>query len=74
MIQLKLQTPYIDESGNVKPNLEKHYAEDENGVRYKIIQVETNTLFDEAVDVIPCRFTYKATDKPVEVEDDGSRI
>lgn len=71
MIELKVQRPYIDESGNVKENLEKHYAEDENGVRYKIIQVETNIPFDEAIDVIPCRYTYKATDKIIEEMENG---
>lgn len=71
MIELKVQNPYIDENGNVWGNLERHYAEDENGVKYYILQVETGIEYDEAVDKIPCRYTYKVTDKPVEVEDDG---
>lgn len=71
MIQLKLQTPYIDERGNAKPNLEKHYAEDENGVKYYILQVETGVEYTEAVDVVPCRYTYKATDKIIEENNNG---
>ena len=65
MIELKLQSPYIEEDGNVRSNLEKHYAEDENGKPYYILQVETGIEYSEAVDVIPCKYTYKATDRPV---------
>lgn len=74
MIELKLQNPYIDADGVVKENLEKHYAEDENGVRFYILQLPTCIEYEEAIDVVPCRYTYKVTDKPVEVENDGSRI
>jgi hypothetical protein len=44
----------------------KHYAEDEQGVRYYIKQVETGAEYDEAVDILPCRYTYVVTDKRVE--------
>ena len=33
---------------------------------YKIKQVETDIIYDEAVDAIPCRYTYEATDLPIE--------
>ena len=66
MVELKVQRPYIDENGNVRNDLEKHYAEDENGVKYHIIQLETGAEYSEAVDKVPCKYTYKATDKPVE--------
>lgn len=46
----------------------RHYAEDEQGVRYWIKQVETGVEYDEAVDILPCRYTYIITDKPVEQE------
>ena len=62
MIELKLQRPYI------KDNLERHYAEDENGVKYKIKQNETGYIYDEAVDLTPCRYTYSITNEPVEQE------
>jgi hypothetical protein len=66
MIELKLQRPYIDENGNIREKFEKHYAEDKNGVKYKIKQVETGAIYDEAVDLVPCRYTYIATLEKVE--------
>ena len=47
-------------------NLIRHYAIDENGKQYKILQVETNIIYDETIDVMPCRYTYKATDEVIE--------
>ena len=35
----------------------------------KLRQIETDTLYDDAVDVIPCRFTYEETDIPISNED-----
>ena len=58
MIEVKIIYPY--EGRN---DLIKHYAEDENGNKYKIKQVETSIIYDEAVDVYPCRYTYDATDE-----------
>lgn len=38
---------------------------------YKIVQVETGIVYDDAVDVVPCRYTYEETEEPVEeVTDD----
>lgn len=34
----------------------------------KIRQVETGFLYDDAVDVVPCRYTYEETDIPIEEE------
>ena len=31
-----------------------------------LLQVETGVEYDEAVDVIPCLYTYEETDNPVE--------
>lgn len=67
MIELKTQNPYINESGKTFENLEKHYAEDESGKRYKILQLETGIVYDEAVDIYPCKYTYKATEDEVEI-------
>lgn len=47
-------------------NLIRHYAEDENGARYYIKQVETGIEYDEAVDIIPCKYTYIETSKKIE--------
>lgn len=65
MIELKLQTPFIDENGVTHKTLEKHYAEDENGKKYYIIQKETGNKYDSAVDTAPCRYTYEATEEEI---------
>lgn len=31
-----------------------------------IRQIETGTLYSDAVDVVPCRYTYEETETPVE--------
>lgn len=31
-----------------------------------ILQVETNTKYDEAYDVIPCKYTYKEMEEEIE--------
>ena len=69
MIELKLQKPYIDFNGNVRNDLEKHYAEDENGVQYKIKQNETGIIYGEAVDLVPCIYTYTATEERIVVNE-----
>jgi hypothetical protein len=35
----------------------------------KLRQVETDTLWNDAVNAIPCRFTYEETDLPIEHDD-----
>ena len=32
----------------------------------KLLQVETGNLYEDAVDVIPCPYTYEETDIPIE--------
>ena len=54
----------------IKDKLIRHYAEDEQGNKYYIRQVETGVEYSEAVDVLPCRYTYVATDKRMEVSND----
>lgn len=54
--------------------LVRHWANEisENGTdgyeraTHKIKQVETGIVYDEAVDVVPCRYTYEVTDIPIE--------
>ena len=36
----------------------------------KILQVETNIVYDDAIDIVPCRYTYTETDEPIEPIDD----
>lgn len=33
----------------------------------KIRQIETGAVYDDAIDVIPCRYTYEETDEPIDV-------
>ena len=35
----------------------------------KIRQVETGDIYDDAVDVAPCRYTYEETDELIEAEE-----
>lgn len=34
----------------------------------KMRQIETGVIYDDAVDVMPCRYTYEETDIPIEPE------
>lgn len=42
----------------------RHYSD----VGYKIRQIETGVLYDDAVDVLPCRYTYEETAEPIDEE------
>lgn len=44
----------------------RHYSD--AGV--KIRQVETGAVYEDAVDVLPCRYTYTETDIPIEEADE----
>jgi len=41
--------------------LVRHYSD----ANFKIRQIETGAVYDEAVDVIPCRYTYEETDEQI---------
>lgn len=47
----------------VPTNCIRHYSD--QGI--KIRQIETDTLWDDAIDILPCAFTYEETDIPVEL-------
>jgi hypothetical protein len=51
----------IDEEGN------EHIVEIE-GDFYYIKQIETGIEYEEAIDIIPCKYTYMVTDKKIEKE------
>lgn len=53
-----------------KSNLIEHYS-DEN---FRIRQVETGHIYDTAVDVLPCRYTYEETDEPIEPMSDEATV
>lgn len=62
------QKPYIDENGNERENLVKHYSDKGLYIR----QVETGVEYTEAVDVVPCRYTYEETETPIETADEAT--
>lgn len=47
------------------PKRIRHYS-DQN---FKIRQVETGRIYDDAVDRYPCKWTYEETDEPIEPEE-----
>lgn len=47
-------------------NLIKHYS-DKN---LKIIQIETGLIYLDAIDSMPCKYTYIESDIPIETYDD----
>lgn len=53
----------IQKEVNVDSRILLHTYSDSN--KY-ILQVETNTKYDEAYDVIPCRYTYVETEEEIE--------
>lgn len=55
-----IQTEFLKDG-----KLIRHYSDKE----MKLLQVETGIMYDEAIDVVPCRYTYAETDKPIEKEE-----
>ncbi len=47
------------------PKRIRHWSDE-----YKIMQVETGIIYDEAVDRYPCKYTYVETYIPKETEDE----
>ena len=40
----------------------RHYSD--SGM--KLLKVETGMVYDEAIDIVPCQYTYEETDTPIE--------
>ena len=40
----------------------RHYSN--SGMKLK--QVETGAVYDDAIDIVPCQYTYEETDTPIE--------
>lgn len=55
----------IVELFNDKPNLVRHYSDEGK----QILQKETGIVYDEAIDTIPCRYTYEETDTYIAEEE-----
>ena len=60
MIQLITEYPF-----NNDYTLVKTYAIDELGNHYKIQQIQTGVIFDEAIDKFPPAFNYRVTEEKV---------
>lgn len=43
----------------------RHYS-DRN---LKLRQIETGIVYDDAIDIIPCAYTYEETDEPIDDEE-----
>lgn len=48
---------------------EREFLHTYSDTKHYILQVETNVEYDEAYDVIPCRYTYTETAKEIETEE-----
>ena len=48
---------------NISDKYIRHYSDEGKKIR----QIETGILYDDAVDVMPCRFTYEETDIDAEI-------
>ena len=57
-----VQEPYYLED---RTELVRTYSD----INHKIIQNETGAVYDEAVDVLPLRYTYTESDEPIEDEE-----
>lgn len=62
---IQTQYPFIDDFGTEHPNLIKHWTDDETKI---LLQIETGIMYEEAVDIYPCPYTYEEVDKPEEEE------
>ena len=67
---------YLHEA-SVNERLIRHWANetesaDDTTATYKIRQIETGVVYDDAVDVIPCRYTYEAMDEPIEQTEEAT--
>jgi len=47
----------------ISPKRIRHYSD----AGFMIRQIETGRLYEDAVDRIPCRYTYEETDEPIPV-------
>ena len=43
----------------------RHYSD----IGMKLLQVETGIMYDEAIDIVPCQYTYEETNEPTEQDE-----
>lgn len=58
---------------NIAANLVRHWANaSEDGAdeeaTYYILQTESGIKYADAIDIIPCKYTYEPTSEPIEQE------
>ena len=51
-----VRTEYVEDGQRIR-----HYSDD----GMKILQVETGIVYEDAVDYLPCRYTYEETLEPI---------
>ena len=56
-----IKTEYVDNGNRIR-----HYSDS----GFRILQNETGIVYDDAVDVLPCKYTYTETDEPIPAETD----
>ena len=39
-------------------------------LNFKIRQIETGIIYDDAIDITPCKYTYEETNEPIEEEEE----
>lgn len=84
---LQRQYPYIDENGNKRGDLIKHYSDSgkyirqvETGIEYAVAIDSISReqilaiLAGATIDSITLRYTYVETDKPIEVDEVTQKI
>lgn len=52
-------------SEQMENNRIRHYSDS----GFRILQNETGVVYDDAVDVLPCKYTYSETEELIPVED-----
>jgi len=55
------QYPYVDDFGVAHTDMIKHWTDDPTKT---MLQLETDVMYDVAIDLYPCQFTYKEVDAP----------
>lgn len=56
-----IKTEYLSNS-----ELIRHWSD----LNLKILQIETGIVYNDAIDVVPCRYTYEETDEPIDLPDE----
>ena len=49
---------------------EREFLHTYSDKKFYILQVETNNIYDEAYDIIPCKYTYKETNEEIVIEEE----